>query len=444
VKTQPDADQDRSPEARFSFRALRRWLSLSPEEGTAASVRAPRTFRALRHRNFRLFWWGQLVSLSGTWMQITAQGWLIYRLTGSPLYLGLMGFARYFPVLLFTLLGGVAADRFPKRTLLILTQFAAMLQALLMAVLTFTGAIEVWHILALSALLGVVQAFDTPARQAFLVEMVGKEDLMNSIALNSSVFNAARIVGPAIAGALVRAMGEAGAFTVNAVSFTAVLISLVRMNTAELLPASSEASASTIWTRVREGVRYARREIVIQTVLVLIAVASVFGISYVALMPAFARDVLGVGSEGYGALMAAAGVGALVGALFLATWGGRFRKGRLFTVGNLLFPVSLAAFALSRSFWLSEALLVLVGFGVVLQNATANTILQTRAREGFRGRVMSLYALVFIGMFPFGDLQAGVIADLVSPPFAVGLGALISLSAALWALLKRPQLRGLS
>lgn len=412
-------------------------------ESSSKIIRVPQTFRALRHRNFRLFWWGQLISVSGSWMQLAAQGWLVYRLTGSAFYLGLVGFARYFPILLFSLFGGVIADRFPKRNLVILTQCVAMIQAFLLAVLTSTGTVQIWQILVLSVLLGLVNAFDTPARQSFIVEMVGKEDLMNAIALNSSVFNASRIVGPVAAGVLVPTLGEASCFFLNGLSFLAVLVSLLCMDARSLSPALSEASNGSLWLKLREGLRYAQSDVTILTLLMLISISSIFALPYSTLMPAFARDVLGLGATGYGALLAAVAVGALSGALFLASWGSHFRKGRLFTVGNLLFPLGLIAFSLSRSFMLSELLLVLVGFGFILQNAMANTLLQTMAKEGFRGRVMSMHTIAFIGLSPVGDLQAGTIAHFLSVPLVVGLGAAVCLAGALWAHWKRPELRGL-
>lgn len=376
-------------------------------------------------------------------MQIAAQGWLVYRLTDSAFYLGLVGFARYSPVLLFSLFGGVFADRFPKRQLVIFTQTVAMIQALLLAILTFTGTVQIWHIIVLSALLGLVNAFDTPARQSFIVEMVGKEDLMNAIALNSSVFNASRIVGPVAAGVLVPTLGEAGCFFLNGLSFLAVLMSLLRMDAGSLSPAPFEAANGSVWRDLREGLHYARRDTVILTLLALVSISSVFALPYSTLMPAFARDVLGLGATGYGALLAAVGVGALSGALFLASWGSHFPKGRLFTVGNLLFPLSLIAFSFSRAFVLSALLLVLAGFGFILQNAMANTLLQTTAKEGFRGRVMSMHTVAFIGLSPVGDLQAGAMAHFWSVPLVVGLGASVCLAGALWAHGKRPQLRRL-
>ncbi|OGF53701.1 MAG: hypothetical protein A2Z21_01325 [Candidatus Fraserbacteria bacterium RBG_16_55_9] len=407
-------------------------------------MRAPQTFRALRHRNFRLFWWGQLISVSGSWMQLAAQGWLVYRLTGSAFYLGLVGFARYVPVLLFSLFGGVIADRFPKRNLVILTQCIALIQAFLLAILTSTGTVQIWHIIVLSSLLGLVNAFDTPARQSFIVEMVGKEDLMNAIALNSSVFNASRIVGPVVAGVLVPTLGEASCFFLNGVSFLAVLVSLLRMDADSLSPAPSEAANGSVWRKLREGLDYARSDAAILTLLALVSISSVFALPYSTLMPAFARDVLGLGATGYGAMLAAVGLGALSGALVLASWGSRFPKGRLFTIGNLLFPLGLIAFSFSRSFVLSELLLILVGLGFILQNAMANTLLQTTAKEGFRGRVMSMHTLAFIGLSPLGDLQAGTAAHFLSVPLIVKLGAFVCLGAALWAIWKRPELRRLT
>jgi len=406
-------------------------------------VRAPQTFRALRHRNFRLFWWGQLISVSGSWMQIAAQGWLVYRLTDSAFYLGLVSFARYFPVLLFSLFGGVFADRFPKRELVILTQSVAMIQAFLLAALTYLGIVEIWHIIVLSMLLGTVNAFDMPARQSFIVEMVGKDDLLNAIALNSTVFNASRIVGPVGAGILVPILGEAICFFLNGISFLAVLIGLMLMDLRSLSQASVEAEQGSVWLKLKEGLGYVRQDWTILTLLVMVSSSSVFALPYSTLMPAFARDVLGAGPAGYGTLLAAVGLGALSGALFLASWGTHFPKGRLFTIGNLLFPLSIIAFSLSRCFVLSGLLLMLVGFGFILQNAMANTLLQTTAKEGFRGRVMSMHSLAFIGLSPIGDLQAGTFAHFLGVPLVVGLGATVCLGGALLAYWKRPELRNL-
>jgi MFS family permease len=398
------------------------------------------TFRALRHRNFRLYWFGQLVSLTGTWMQTVAQSWLVFQLTNSAFLLGLTGFIGSLPILLLSLWGGVVADRVHKRNLLVATQTAAMLQAFLLAFLTWSGKVRVEHVLIMAAILGVVNAFDAPTRQSFVVEMVGKEDLMNAIALNSTIFNAARIFGPAIAGVLVASIGVTGCFTLNGVSFLAVIASLLAMRLPPMLKAATSESARQ---NLAEGLAYVRSNGTVLSILVLVGTTSLFGMSYATLMPIFARDVLQVGAQGLGFLTAAAGIGALVGALTLASLGGFRRKGLLLTAGNLLFPAAMAAFAFSRSFPLSLLCLVGVGWAMIAQNATANTLVQTTVPDHLRGRVMSVYTMLFMGMMPLGNLQAGTLASRFGAPFAVGFGAAICALAALLILWRLPQLRRL-
>jgi MFS family permease len=404
------------------------------------SLALPQTFRALRHRNYRLWWSGQLVSLTGTWMQTVAQSWLVFQLTNSAFLLGLTGFIGSLPILLLSLWGGVVADRVHKRNLLVATQTTAMLQAFLLAFLTWSGKVRVEHVLIMAAILGVVNAFDAPARQAFTIEMVGKEDLMNAIALGSTLFNAARILGPAIAGVLLAVIGTAGCFTLNGVSFLAVIAGLLAMR----LPSSPRAATSeSALQNLKEGLAYVRSNSTVLSLLALVGTTSLFGMSYVTLMPIFARDVLKMGAQGLGFLTAAAGIGALVGALTLASLGRFRRKGLLLTAGNLLFPAAMAAFAFSRSFPLSLLCLVVAGWAMVAQNATANTLVQTTVPDHLRGRVMSVYTMLFMGMMPFGNLQAGTIASRFGAPFAVGLGAAICALAALLILWRLPQLRRL-
>jgi len=398
------------------------------------------TFRALRHRNYRLWWSGQLVSLTGTWMQTVAQSWLVFQLTNSAFLLGLTGFIGSLPILLLSLWGGVVADRVRKRNLLVATQTTAMLQAFLLAFLTLSGRVRVEHVLIMAAILGVVNAFDAPTRQAFTVEMVGKEDLMNAIALGSTLFNAARILGPAIAGVLVAIIGPGGCFTVNGVSFLAVIAGLLAMR---LPPSPRVATSESALHNLQEGLAYVRSNSTVLSLLALVGTTSLFGMSYATLMPIFARDVLRVGAQGLGFLTATAGIGALIGALTLASLGRFRRKGLLLTAGNLLFPTALAAFALSRFFPLSLLCLMLAGWAMVAQNATANTLVQTTVPDHLRGRVMSVYTMLFMGMMPFGNLQAGTIASRFGAPFAVGLGATICALAALLILWRLPQLRRL-
>ncbi|GFK93616.1 Enterobactin exporter EntS [Fundidesulfovibrio magnetotacticus] len=385
-----------------------------PEQGRGAVWRT--LSRSLRHRDYRLFFTGQLISLVGTWMQQVAQGWLVYRLTGSSLSLGLVGFAGQFPVFLFSLLGGVAADRFDRRALLVWTQAASMVQAGLMAWLAFSGRAEVWQVLCLAFFLGTVNAVDVPTRQSFMVELVGLEDLHNAIALNSSLFNTARIVGPSVAGFLLAAVGEGWCFTLNALSFLAVIACLLRM-TSRRKPAP-EAGGS-VWERLREGLAFAWGEARVRLVLCLVTAASVTGVSYVVLMPVFARDVLGGGPGNLGLLMASAGAGSLAAALTLAARGRGRGVGRFAYFGMTGLGASLALFANSESFALSAALLVPVGYCTIASMASCNTILQLLSPDRLRGRVMALYSMMFLGMAPFGALLAGSLAQLLGAPAAV-------------------------
>lgn len=409
-------------------------------DDSAAAVRLPQTFRALKHRNFRLYWTSNTVSFIGSWMQTIAQGWLVYRLTNSAIALGLVGFAQYLPVLLFGLFGGALADRFSKRDLLLFTQSASLLQALTLAILTSIGLVQVWQIMALAFLLGVIQAFDAPARQAMVMEMVGRDDLTNAIALNSSSFNVARIVGTALGGLLVATIGEAGCFYLNSTSYLAIIGALLRV---ELPQEARNAQGAAVWAQIREGLRYARSNPIILALLGLVSISTIFGFSYTTLMPIFAGDVLQIGPSGYGLLLAGTGVGALGAALLLASRASSLRQGRWLTVGNLLFPSMLLILASSRTVALSWVALVGVGFGLILQNVNVNALLQTIAPEGYRGRVMSLYAMTFTGMVPLGSLQAGAVANAASAPIAVAVGSLICLLFALVIYWKVPQIRRL-
>ncbi|MBI2845820.1 MAG: MFS transporter [Chloroflexi bacterium] len=404
-------------------------------------VRWPRTFAALSVRNYRLFFFGQLISLTGTWMQSIAQSWLVYRLTGSPLALGVVGFFGSVPVLLFSLWGGVLADRLPKRNILVIAQTGLMLQAFVLGGLTLTGLVQVWHIMLLALILGSINSIEMPTRQAFVVEMVGKDKLTNAIALNSSLFNATRIIGPAVAGVLVATLGEGPAFFINGVSFLAVIFGLLLMRMEEVPSPNRQASG---WDNLREGLGYTFRHPSILTLVALMSVSSLLVMPYAFLMPIFAKDILMVGAPGLGMLMAAAGVGALIGALFLASLGDFQNKGLMLTVGNLLYPTLILVFSFSRSFPLSLLILVGAGWAMVTQNATANTLLQTIVPDHLRGRVMSGFVLTFVGMMPLGTLQAGFIANLFGAPLALGLGALLALAFSIFIFFSRPQLRQLS
>jgi MFS family permease len=386
----------------------------------------PATLRALRHRNFQLFFSGQLISLIGTWMQSIAQAWLVYRMTGSSLLLGSVGFAGQIPVFLAAPFGGIVADRHNRRRVVISTQVASMLLALVLAALTLTGVVRVWHIFVLAALLGVVNSFDIPGRQAFLVDMVGKEDLMNAIALNSSMFNGARIIGPAIAGILVAKIGEGWCFLANGVSYIAVIIGLLMMR----VRAHSHPPAGSPLEHIIEALRFARHTAPIRALLLLLGLVSLVAMPYSVLMPIFADKILHGGARGLGILMGATGVGALLGALTLATRSHVRGLGSWVAISCGGFGASLILFSLSRSFWLSTALLLPVGFCMMLQMSSSNTLIQAMVPDHLRGRVMALYTMMFMGMAPFGSLFAGALADRLGAPFTVSIGAVACIGGA--------------
>jgi len=418
------------------------------------------TFRALRHRNFRLFFFGQLISLVGTWMQIIAQQWLVYRLTGSAAMLGVVSLVGLIPLLPLSLWGGSLADRFPKRAILLVTQTAMMVLAFVLAALTWTGLVEVWHVLVLAVALGAANAVDIPARQAFVVEMVeGKEDLSNAIGLNSTIFNAARAIGPAVAGVSVATTGEAGAFFVNGITFIAVIAGLLMMRD---LPATLPPTRTVrLGAHLGEATRYVRGQQVVLVLLSLVAVSAFLSMPYSTLLPVFAQDVLSesaqplldlAGAGGwltfqepdaliYGLLMAATGLGAVTGALFVASLPASARRGRWLTLGNLAFPALLVGLAVSRSFVFSLCLLVGVGFSFVVQNALANTLIQIVVPDQLRGRVMSFYALIFQTMMRLGGGQAGALGDLLGAPLTVGLGAVICLVYGAFVAWRYPRVR---
>ncbi len=398
----------------------------------------PATLRALRHRNFQLFFSGQLISLIGTWMQTVAQSWLVYRLTGSSLLLGAVGFASQIPVFLVAPLGGIAADRLHRHQVIIGTQISAMVLAFVLAALTLTRTVQVWNIFVLAALLGLVNAFDIPARQSFLVDMVGKEDLMNAIALNSSMFNGARIIGPAIAGVLVAKIGEGWCFFANAVTYIAVIVGLLMMRVPRR---SGRAPSGPALAHLIEGFRFARQTAPIRALLFLLGLVSLVAMPYTVLMPVFAAKILQGGARGLGILMGATGVGALLGALTLATRAGVRGLGRwvAFSCGG--FGVSLVLFSFSRNFWLSTALLLPAGFCMMLQMSSSNTLIQAMVPDHLRGRVMALYTMMFMGMAPFGSLFAGALADKLGAPCTVSLGAVACIGAATLFFFHLPKIR---
>ena len=401
---------------------------------------AARTFRlgALSHRNFRLFLFGQGISLIGTWMQAVALGWLVLEITNSPFAVGLTQAFRSLGVLLFTVYAGVIVDRVDKRRLIVWTQALQMLEALTLAALVWTGRVTTSQVLVLALLFGIVNAFDIPARQAFIAELVGKEDLMNAIALNSSMFNAARIVGPAVAGVLIGVAGVGMCFFLNGVSYIAVIAGLLAMR---LPPFVTRPMPPSAWEGVRQAVAFIRGDTRVWVLVVLVAVFSVFGFPFIVLMPVVARDVLHTDARGYGLLMAAVGIGAMLGALGLALRGARVRKGTVLLEGGAAFGVLLVLFATVRSVGVALALLALAGCAMIVTTALANTMLQTLVPDELRGRVMAFYAFVFVGMAPLGAFQAGLVAEHTGAPHAIALGGAGCLIAVVLAAWRVPELR---
>lgn len=387
--------------------------SESSEQGSRKGVRL--VFRTLRYRNYRLFFSGQLISLIGTWMQQVALTWLVYRMTNSALLLGVVGFAGQMPAILMGPFAGVLADRANRHRIIILTQTLSMVQAAVLAVLTLTGSITVLHIIVLSIFLGMVNAFDMPTRQSFLLDMIeSKDDLPNAIALNSSMFNGARLLGPSIAGLVIAALGEGLCFLLNALSYVAVILALMAMRITRKQDLRKKPQRGL--QGFSEGFRYAFGFTPIRNILLLLALASMMGMPYAVLMPVFARDILHGGPHTLGFLMGATGVGALAGALTLASRKSVVGLGRWIAVASGTFGIGLIMFSFSRTLWLSMTLLFVVGLGMMVQMASSNTIIQTIADDDKRGRVMSFYTMSFIGMAPLGSLLAGTLADMIGTP----------------------------
>lgn len=381
--------------------------------------------RALRHKNYRLFFFGQGVSLIGTWVTRVATSWLVYRLTGSALLLGLVGFAGQLPTFLLSPFAGVLVDRVDRHRVLVITQVLAMIQSTLLFAFAFTNTITAWHVLVLSGFQGIINAFDTPARQAFVSEMVeSREDLPNAIALNSSMVNGARLVGPSVAGILIAGFGEAWCFGIDAASYVAVLASLLLMRVPERARPTSQVRFRK---ELEEGLRYIAGFTPIRDILLLLAVVSLTGMPYAVLMPVFANEVLKGGPHTLGILMAATGVGALGGAVWLASRQSVLGLGKVIVVAGSIFGASLIVFSLSRWVWLSVPVLVFVGGGMMLQMAASNTMLQTLVDEHMRGRVMSFFTVAVLGMAPFGSLAAGWLGARFGAPAAVSLGGLVTL-----------------
>jgi MFS family permease len=408
---------------------------------TSISVVA-RAFTALRHRNFRLFWFGQLISLVGTWMQSIGQAWLVLELSNNnPLLLGLVGALQFLPVLVLSLVGGVIADRWPKRRLLLGTQSSAMILAFLLFALTVTHVVQVWHILVLATLLGTVNALDMPTRQSFVVEMVGRDDVMNAVALNSSLFNTARIVGPGIGGLLIGWLGVAPLFLLNGISFIAVIFGLAMMRPEEfhvIMHPKRQGGWRASLTQLGEGLRYVRQASILLTIVLLVGAVGTFALNLNVILPLFATDVLHVGASGYGFMSAITGAGSLVAALVIAAAGRKPRMSVLLLSGAGL-AGSEVAFALSRSYPLSLLLLAAIGFATICFSATANTALQTGSPDHLRGRIMGLYVVVFAGTTPIGNLFTGALAGWWGATISLIAGAAIAALSVVLSLPRRAE-----
>ncbi len=399
---------------------------------------APSFARALRHPNYRLWFAGQSISLIGTWMQSVAQQWVVYEMTGSKFLLGAVAFAGSLPTFLLMLPSGVLADRVPRRSILLYTQTASMILAFLLMTLLAAGHLEVWHVFVMAGLLGVVNSVDAPARQAFTIEIIEeRDDLPNAIALNATMFNLARVIGPAAAGLILATWGAVWCFGVNGASFLAVLAGLLLMRVPPAVPYPSEEPG----LQIREGVRYTFGHPVILPLILLTIVSGVFAFSYATLLPAFAVEVLHQGETALGLLNAAVGVGAVLGSLFMASRAHLEKRAGRLMLGTLLFPLSLVFFAFSTSMTISLALLVAAGFGVVVQNTSINSIIQTLVDDNLRGRIISIYLLAFFGSVPIGALQAGIVAQLLGPVTGLALSAALGLMLAVGIYAARPSLR---
>lgn len=397
--------------------------------------------RALNSRNYRLFFIGQAISLIGTWMTQIATVWLVYHLTNSALWLGFVGFSSQIPSFFLTPFGGILVDRWNRHRILIITQALAMLQSLALAVLALTGSIHIWHILLLSIVQGLITAVDSPARQAFVTEMVEKkEDLGNAIALNSSMFNGARLIGPAIAGLVIARVGASVCFLIDGLSYIAVIASLLAM---KLKPRTIAAQTTNVWQRLKEGFIYAFGFPPIRAILLLLALFSFMGMPYTVLVPIFATNILHGGAETLGFLMAAVGVGALIGGIYLSSRQSILGLGKIIAFSPSLLGLGLIIFSCSRVLWLSLVMMLVVGCASILQIASSNTILQTIVDEDKRGRLMSLYTMAFLGVLPFGNLAAGVLANRIGAPNTVMIGGVFCIFGSLIFANKLPKLRHL-
>jgi MFS family permease len=405
-------------------------------DGSGRATFRQRTFAALRHPNYRLWFFGQLVSLVGTWMQITAQSFLVFQLTGSNAYLGYVGFANGLPSWLFMLYGGVVADRVPRRRLLVTTQSMMMVLALVLAVLSFTELVRPWHVVLLALLLGTINAFDAPAGQAFVFDLVDREDVTNAIALNSSQFNLATVVGPTVAGLTYAAFGPAWCFGLNGVSYLAVIAALLAMRLPSREPA---AVASSAFTQLKQGVRYTVGNPVLRSLVVIQGVTALFGMAYATLLPAWAVAVLGGNATTNGLLQSARGAGSLLAALMIAALAHLGRRGGWLTLGTFAFPILVLVFAGVRSLPVAMVTLVGVGWSSLLLFNSANTLVQSHVVDEMRGRVLAIFSLTFFGGMPLCALWAGPLADRIGPPLTltVSAGILVVAAVLYWAVTPR-------
>ena len=396
------------------------------------------TFLSLSYPNYRLWFIGQLVSLVGTWMQAAAQGYLVYELTQSPAYLGYVSFAAGLPSWLFTLYAGAIADRIPRRTLLVITQTAMMVLAFILAALTFTNLVQPWHIIILAFLLGIANAFDAPSRQAFVVELVDRDVLTNAIAVNSTMFTSAIVVGPAVGGLAYAAVGPEWCFVLNGISFIAVIAALLMMR---LKPMQRIQRKATAWSEIKDGLRYVWRDDRVRMLISNIGVTTLFGMSMATLIPLWAVDILGGDAKTNGFLLSARGLGSLLGALMIASMSRRQFRGRMWTVASFALPLLMFIFAEVRSVPLALLIMAGNGWAFLSLNNTTNAMVQSQVPDELRGRVMGIYTLIFFGSFPLGSLVAGNLADLVSAPTTLIIFAVILLLFAAYIFWRKPEMR---
>jgi MFS family permease len=395
--------------------------------------------RALESRNYRLFFTGQAISLIGTWMTQLATIWLVYKLTNSAVLLGIVGFSSQIPSFVIAPFGGILVDRWNRHRILIITQILAMIQSLALAALALTGIINIWHIILLSLFQGFINAVDAPARQAFVIEIVEKkENLGNAIALNSSIFNGARLVGPAIAGLLIASVGAGMCFLIDGLSYIAVIAGLLAM---KLKPRTINPQTANVWQRLKEGFTYAFGFPPIRAILLLLALFSFMGMPYTVLIPIFATKILNGGSETLGFLMAASGIGALMGGIYLSSRQSVIGLGKILAFSPAIFGTGLIIFSLSRVLWLSLLMMLVIGLGAILQIASSNTLLQTIVDDDKRGRVMSLYTMAFLGTLPFGNLIAGSLASKIGAPNTLVIGGAFCILGSFLFVRKLPALR---